>query len=78
MKPDTDRIDDAVLALLHLGLHGRGRAWKDFDWGAMTRLFEKGFICDPEGRAKSVTLTEEGLKRSKKLFRELFTVEDEG
>jgi hypothetical protein len=78
MKPDTDRIDDAVLALLHLGLHDRCRAWKDFDWGAMTRLFDKGLICDPVGRTKSVVLTEKGLKRSQKLFRELFTVEDEG
>jgi hypothetical protein len=27
----TDRIDDAVLALLLLGLHDGHRAWKSFD-----------------------------------------------
>ena len=32
MKLNTDRIDEAVLALLHLGLHNDGRAWKSFDW----------------------------------------------
>ncbi len=31
MEIDTDRIDEAVLALLYLGLHARYRAWKGFD-----------------------------------------------
>ena len=31
MDIDTDRIDDAVLALLWLGLHDNGRVWKSFD-----------------------------------------------
>ncbi|WP_445009346.1 DUF6429 family protein, partial [Skermanella aerolata] len=35
MDIDTDRIDDAVLALLWLGLHDSARAWKSFDWDAM-------------------------------------------
>jgi len=30
MKLDTDRIDEAVLALLSLGLHDGTRAWKSF------------------------------------------------
>ena len=30
MKLDTNRIDDAVLALLLLGLHEDDRAWKSF------------------------------------------------
>ena len=34
---DTDRIDDAVLALLHLTLHDGWRAWKGFDWDALDR-----------------------------------------
>jgi hypothetical protein len=33
-----------VLALLTLGLHDHGRAWKGFDWDALSRLHEKGFI----------------------------------
>ncbi len=71
---DTDRIDEAVLALLYLGLHDGGRTWKGFDWDAMNRLHEKGFISDPVGKAKSVVFTEEGERRSEELFRELFAV----
>lgn len=72
MKIDTDRIDAAVLALLHLGLHDGARAWKSFDWDAMARLHEKGYITDPVGKAKAVTLTDEGLRESERLFEELF------
>ena len=72
MDIDTDRIDDAVLALLYLGLHDRCRAWKSFDWESMNRLHEKGFISNPVGKAKSVVLTEEGLRKSENLFREMF------
>jgi hypothetical protein len=69
---DTDRIDDAVLALLWLGLHEESRVWKSFDWEAMNRLHEKGYVSDPVGKAKSVVLSEKGEKRSEELFRELF------
>ena len=48
MEIDTDRIDEAVLALLYLGLHDRYRAWKGFDWDAMDRLHDKGLISDPQ------------------------------
>ena len=74
MKLDTGRIDDTVLALLQLGLHEGSRAWKSFDWDAMNRLHEKGLIADPVNKAKSVILSEEGLKRSARLFREMFMV----
>ena len=70
---DTDRIDDAVLALLHLGLHDGFRAWKSFDWEAMNRLHEKGMISGPVGKAKSVIFTEEGQQRSEDLFKATFT-----
>ena len=72
MDIDTDRIDQAVLALLYLGLHDEYRAWKGFDWDAMNRLHEKGFISDPVSKAKSVVFSEEGLSESKRLFREMF------
>ena len=71
MEIDTDRIDEAVLALLYLGLHDRWRAWKGFDWDAMDRLHEKGLISDPVGKAKSVVFTEEGLREAERLLREL-------
>ncbi len=72
---DTDRIDDAVLALLGLGLHDGFRAWKGFDWEAMNRLYKKGMISDPVGKAKSVVFTEEGQNRSEGLFKAMFTKE---
>lgn len=71
--PDEDRIDDAVLALLHLTLHDGLRAWKGFDWAAINRLYDKGMIYDPVGKAKSVVFTEEGLRRSEELFMAMFT-----
>ena len=72
MEIDTDRIDEAVLALLYLGRHEGQRAWKSFDWDAMNRLHAKGFISDPVSRAKSVVLTDTGLEEAKRLFEELF------
>ena len=72
MALDKDRIDDAVLALLYLGLHNDWRAWEGFDWDAMNRLHEKGMIDNPVSKAKSVVFTEEGLRRSKKLFARMF------
>ena len=74
MEIDTDRVDDAVLALLLLGLHDGCRVWKGFDWEAMRRLHDKGMISDPVGKAKSVVLTEEGQRRAESLFAELFAV----
>ena len=75
MTLDENKIDRAVLALLYLGLHDGARAWKGFDWDAMNRLHEKGFISDPRGRAKSVVFTEEGLAEARKLLEELFSAE---
>jgi hypothetical protein len=73
MPINKDRIDEAVLALLYLGLHDDYRAWKGFDWNAMNRLHEKGMIFDPVGKAKSVVFTEEGLRESERLFHKLFS-----
>jgi hypothetical protein len=72
MDIDTDRIDEAVLALLYLGMHGNGRTWKGFDWDAMNRLHEKGMISNPVGKAKSVVLTEDGEREAERLFYRMF------
>ncbi len=72
MDYDEGEIDDTILALLHLTLHDDARAWKNFDFEAMDRLYEKGYICDPRGKAKSVVLTDEGLARSRALFEAKF------
>ena len=76
MALDTDRIDEAVLALLFLTRHDRWRAWKGVDWDALNRLYEKGLIGDPVNKAKSVVFTEEGLQRAEELFRTMFTKSD--
>lgn len=73
MDIDTDRIDDAVLALLWLTLHDECHAWKNFDWDVTDRLHRKGLIGDPANKAKSLVLTDEGLRRSEELFHALFT-----
>jgi hypothetical protein len=69
---DTDKIDQTVLALLYLTLHDGFRAWKGFDWEALNRLHDKGMIGNPVGKAKSVALTDEGLRESERLFRQMF------
>jgi hypothetical protein len=73
---DTNKIDDAVLALLYLGLHGEASAWKSFDEAAMVRLHEKGYISDPRAKAKSVDFNSGGLERAEELLRELFAKRD--
>jgi len=72
MDLNWDRIDDAVLALLYLGLHDQFRAWKGHDWSALDRLHVKGMIGNPRSKAKSVVFTDEGLRRSQELLETLF------
>ena len=77
MDLNEEKIDEMVLALLRLTLRSDGRAWKGFDWEALNRLHEKGFILDPVGKAKSVVLTEQGEAHCKKLFEKHFCLPDE-
>ena len=75
MEINEEKIDEVVLALLYLNFHsdhGAVRAWKSFDWDAMDRLHKKGFISDPQSKAKSVLVTEEGQKVAKGLFEKYF------
>lgn len=72
MEIDPDKIDDAVLGLLWLTLHDERRAWKGLDWNALDRLHRKGLIADPANKAKSVILSDEGLRRTEAAFRALF------
>jgi hypothetical protein len=75
------RIDEAVLALLYLGICERDpmtgvRAWKSFDWEAMDRLHRKGLISNPVSKAKSVKLTETGVRDAEAAYRRLFEADD--
>jgi len=74
MNIDTDKIDDTVLALLHLTCFGNGygAAWKGHDWDVLNRLYEKGYIGNPRNKNKSVVFSEEGRAKSESLFREMF------
>ena len=78
MDVDEDRIDETVLALLCLTLHDGARAWKGHDWDTLDRLHRKGFIFDPVSKAKSVVLTEEGLREAGRLFEVLFARRNPG
>src|SRR5579863_7523384 len=75
MNYDTEKIDEAVLALLHLTRCDDkfgAAAWKSHDWDALNRLHEKGYIGNLITMAKSVELTEERKAQAEELFRKLF------
>jgi len=78
MDVDGKKLDQVVLALLHLNSFKEGdgkRAWKSLPWEAMDSLHQKGYISDPANKNKSVWLTDEGAKLSEKLFEKLFAAE---
>ena len=50
------------------------RDWKGQDWETMERLHANGFLSDPNSKAKSVALSDEGLKRSKELLAKHFSL----
>jgi hypothetical protein len=75
MNYDRNKVDDMLLALLHLTAFDDGGytgAWKGHDWDVMERLHKSGCISDPMGKAKSVALTEEGERRAQELFERYF------
>jgi hypothetical protein len=77
---DQDKVDQVVLALLHLTSWNEGRvvrACKTFDWDVMERLFPKGYIANPFSKANSVVLTELGQSLAAEFFRQHFGL-DEG
>ncbi len=75
------KADEIVLALLNLnsmnersGTATYVRAWKGFPWEIMDRLHEQGLISDPRSKSKSVVLSEEGARRSERLFLKHFGI----
>jgi hypothetical protein len=77
MDYDKDKVDEMALALLYLTSFQEEfgtRAWKGMAWEVMDRLYEKGYISDPKGKAKSVVLSEAGAKLSEELFFKHFGV----
>jgi len=75
MEIDEQKVDEISLALLYLTAFEDKwgcRAWKSHCWDVLDRLHESGYIDDPRSKAKSVLLTDEGVKRSKALFEKHF------
>jgi predicted transcriptional regulator len=75
MDYNKEKVDEVVLALLYLNAFDdqfATRAWKSLNWDAMDHLYEKGYISDPKGKAKSVVLTEKGRQLAKELFEKYF------
>jgi hypothetical protein len=72
---DWNKVEEMTLALMHLTSfeeHGVVRSWKGYDWEVLNRLHERGWIANPVSKAKSVVLTEEGVRLSNELFEKLF------
>ena len=81
MAIDWNKVDEVTLALLTLtSFEGAGvtRSWKGHDWDVMNRLHQKGWISDPIGKAKSVVLSDEGVRQGQALFDTYFGVEEAG
>ena len=75
MNYDQDKVDEATLALLFLGLSRTptgGRAWKAFDLQTLERLHRKGWLAAPRIKDVSVELTPAGAAKAEELFRKFF------
>lgn len=69
---DQDKLAETSLALLSLTLNDQDRAWKALDWSLTNLLFRKGWIHDPASKAKSVVLTDEGIRLAEEFLRKHF------
>ena len=74
MTRNQTKVDETVLATLLLTLHEENRAWKGHSFEVLDRLwlYEKGYIYNSKGKAKSVVLTDEGLAKAREVFDGLF------
>ena len=62
---NQDKLSEAALAILGLSAFQDDhvvRAWKGLDWDLLDALYQKGWIADPKGKAKSVVFTDEGAR----------------
>jgi predicted transcriptional regulator len=54
-------------------LHDGDRVWKGIDWHITDRLFEKGLIDNPKNKAKSLSLTPEGIAHARAVLAREFS-----
>jgi hypothetical protein len=62
---DLESLSEVALAILGLTAFRDQqvvRAWKGMDWDLLDALYEKGWIADPKGKAKSIVFTDEGAR----------------
>ena len=72
MDVDAEKLEQAVLALLHLNTfeHKLGkRAWKALPWSVMDQLHDKGYISDPATKASPCACQTRGLGSRKNCLR---------
>jgi hypothetical protein len=72
---DHDKLCEAALAILCLTAftdHGATRAWKGMDWDLLDALYERGWIHDPRGKAKSIVLTSSGAELAEVVLKRHF------
>lgn len=72
LELDTEKLDDAALAILSLTLHEGNRVWKGLDWAITDRLHARGLIANPVGKAKSLVLTDDGIARAEAVLAAMF------
>ena len=74
---NQQKLSEVALAILGLTAfrdHQVVRAWKGMDWDLLDVLYQKGWIDDPKGKAKSVVLTDEGARLADDLLHRYFGV----
>jgi hypothetical protein len=74
---NQQKLSEVALAILGLTAfrdHQVVRAWKGMDWDLLDVLYQKGWIDDPKGKAKSVVVTDEGARLADDLLRRHFGV----
>ena len=72
---NQEKLSEAALAILGLTAFRDQhivRAWKGMDWALLDVLYQKGWIDDPKGKAKSVVLTDEGARLAEDLLQRHF------
>lgn len=72
MQYNTQKMEEALLALLGALEFENGRFWKGYDFAMLDSLHEQGLITEPWGKAKSAYLTPEGLAKARALADEMF------
>ncbi len=78
VKIDEDKIEEATLALLYITSFKDShtdmawRTWKGHDREVMERLYQKGYISNPESESRSVSFSKKGFKKAEKLFSKYF------